>query len=617
MKLRKMILVRVLIGLLFCCQWSVSQAQCVIDSLVPSVPGIYPDTFANATGCEFYSIDITFFLPRDTVTLILGQPTTIPFNSFTIDSIGGLPDGLDWACNLAPNCFYDVNPNNPNPDTLGCAQVFGTPTVPGIYPVTVFLTANVAVVGDQPATFNSQILVTPCPFMGDCYTATLNDICSPSSLDITNNIQGNGTPEYTFNWSLTGPNNFSYTTSDEVPVSPQVLPDPGTYILEYDAVIDTFGYTLNSVVIDSVNCSDLLDAGDIYWILIDPSGTEIVNTSNNPVNNGGANLPINTGISGVVLDTGTYEFQVWDNDLVFGDDGCAADSGASLFFDIPSTVNGQLPLNLNGLAVTLTIDHPVLNVSCSDTFVVNATPTTPDLMPAMDSITLCAGDTIVLSVSNTDSLQWYRNGSPIDNQNGQSLVVFEDGNYRVTAFEPQSLCNTSSMTVSIITQELDMPVISFDDSLTLSVNNPVPGLVYDWYDIDDGLLFSGNPFQPTASGNFFVIARDTATDCESEASGVLQAVLVSVDPLAGLADEVWIGPNPTKGQLNVSIALSQSRKIGLRLLNLQGQIVWEQPDIQQSGRWQQALDLSQLSRGLYFLELRIDGGSLREKVLLQ
>ncbi|MEL7534147.1 MAG: hypothetical protein AAFN10_22775, partial [Bacteroidota bacterium] len=226
-------LIGIVMGFLLLSSSMPARAQCVIDSLVPSVPGIYPDTLADAVGCEYYEVDITFFLPRDTTVDVFGNMVTIPFNSFTIDSLVGLPDGLTWSCNLdSIGCLYDVAPNNASPDTLGCIRVFGTPTGIGFSPVVVHLTANADILGtptDQPATYDASILVTPCAFAGACYTSQLNDVCAGAELTMTNNIPSNGDSRFSYDWNLTNGAGFNYQSTDENPAI-QTLNEPGSYV---------------------------------------------------------------------------------------------------------------------------------------------------------------------------------------------------------------------------------------------------------------------------------------------------------------------------------------------------------------------------------------------------
>jgi hypothetical protein len=244
-----------------------SSAQCVVDTLVPRVPGIYPDSLPPFVGCNYGELDVTFVFPRDTVVEVAGQTVTVPFNSFTILGVAGLPQGMDWSCNLTPDCIYDLAPNNPNPDSIGCIQIFGTPNIPGIYPISVLLEVDVNLIGKVPASYPGLVEVLPCVFGGTCYTLSLSDNCEPAMLDLANNVPSGGNAGFSYQWEVNGPN-FSYQTSDENP-QPQMLNEAGTYTVDYELTVDTIGFLIDSIVINTVNCDDPVFnvEPDLYWIL--------------------------------------------------------------------------------------------------------------------------------------------------------------------------------------------------------------------------------------------------------------------------------------------------------------------------------------------------------------
>ena len=164
----------------------IAVAQCTPDPNVPSVPGLYPNPLPHATGCQPNDFFVTFYFPRDTVVAPFG---TLNFHYFIINGINGLPPGMSWQCNLqATNCKYNVDPVVGPLDTLGCVRFFGTPSLPGSYNITVDLTANVDVAGDQNTSFQAQLIVDPCPLIGTCFTLTPSSSCAPSVVSITNNI---------------------------------------------------------------------------------------------------------------------------------------------------------------------------------------------------------------------------------------------------------------------------------------------------------------------------------------------------------------------------------------------------------------------------------------------
>ena len=75
-----------------------SLAQCTINA--PStVPGLYPDSFPDATVNQPYSTDITFVFFKDTVV------SGMKFDALkvVVNSLNGLPIGMSWVSNKSNN----------------------------------------------------------------------------------------------------------------------------------------------------------------------------------------------------------------------------------------------------------------------------------------------------------------------------------------------------------------------------------------------------------------------------------------------------------------------------------------------------------------------------------
>jgi hypothetical protein len=105
--------------------------------------GVWPDTTQNlpwATANVAYSTDLNFKVPS-TVTIDLdpsGQFVGSAIQSFTVTNVAGLPAGYNYACNVS-NCTYNGGAN-------GCANVYGTTSTTGTYPITIDVDATVLVV---------------------------------------------------------------------------------------------------------------------------------------------------------------------------------------------------------------------------------------------------------------------------------------------------------------------------------------------------------------------------------------------------------------------------------------------------------------------------------------
>ncbi|TAE59047.1 MAG: T9SS C-terminal target domain-containing protein [Bacteroidetes bacterium] len=600
-------------------------AQCVPDPSQLSSPGIYPASLPLATGCQPYEQDISFLFPQDTTVNFAGTTLNVPFLYFTIDNVVGVPVGMDWVCNLSPDCKYVVSADSAQRDTAGCIRFFGTPAIPADYTVTVELTAYALVFGSVtavPFTYAVPFTVSPCSFTGSCYTLALNSNCEPAILQITNNIPDNGNPGYSYQWSVVGDNGFSYATTDENP-SAQVLADAGTYIVNYELTIDTLGYFLNGAVINTVNCSDIGSAGDLYWILKNPAGVELVNTTATPVNNGGNSLPLSTGIANIALQNGSYEFQVWDEDAVFNDQGCATNtmgSGASVFFTVPPASTGPLSVTVGGLSVTFTIDKPVQVISCADTLTINPVPNAPlvfvlgDTLPA-DTAFRCDQDTLFLHATGADSVQWYRNGQPIGGATDTLLAVLSSGNYSAESIDPQSFCRNASAAVTVETLLVLPPSIAFNGNQTMLVAAPNPAYRYDWYKAGSGLAGSGAVYQIPNSGSYFCVAVDTASGCQSQPSATIAAIRSSIEPPEGLVGEFRVYPNPAAGVFFVELSFSRPQTVTLSLSDLMGRAVSSQSS-EAGTDLRLSIGNESLAPGLYLLEVRLNEGVLQQKVVI-
>lgn len=616
-----------LIAALFSLLALAAQAQCVPDSLVNSTPGgLYPTVLPVAIGCQYYEEIISFKLPQDTTTTFAGQTVTVNFNFFTIDSLSGLPQGMSWECNLAPDCRYVVHPDSIGLDTVGCITLFGTPTIPATYNVTVHLTANVDLFGNpspNPATLSQPLQVAPCQFEGDCYTLALSDNCSPATLDITNNIPSEGKAGFTYQWQVNGPDGLLYQTSDENPF-PQVLPDGGDYIVDFQADIDTVGFVLQGLEILQVGCDDNIFGGnapDIYWTLRNPSGQTIVNTQSNIISN--ATLPIDMGISNLLLDTGQYRIQVWDDEAIGGPQGCATgtvNGGAALFFTVPPAQTGTFTLISGNLHIRFTIDNPIQTIACTDTISVDSLPLIPALFREGDSLLtdttfFCAGSQTTLSTSSNDSLLWYQDGDLLVGVNDTLLTVNEAGIYRVEAVDRNTLCTTSSAAVQVDSVEVLAPTVTFDAGVEVYfVDGPSDTVDYFWYDFDGNLVEEGDSFEPDANGDYYAVAVDTATGCPSPATEIFNFT-------SGLTDRALIGswsvaPNPSQGRVMLRADMQQPSEVAVELMDLTGRSVWQHSLGTKQGSWEVALDFSALPPGIYLLRLQAGPQQLQSRLVL-
>ena len=109
--------------------------------------GIWPDTTQNlppALVNVAYSTDLNFKVPATvSAELVSGLGPTgqaligSPIQGFSVTGVNGLPIGFNYGCNIS-GCSYAGGAN-------GCANIWGTTTTAGIYPISVDVSATVII----------------------------------------------------------------------------------------------------------------------------------------------------------------------------------------------------------------------------------------------------------------------------------------------------------------------------------------------------------------------------------------------------------------------------------------------------------------------------------------
>ena len=577
-------------------------AQCVPAMPQPGDGEIFPDTLSDAAACQPYEDAISFLLPRDTTTRVAGTNITIPFNSFTITDVQGLPAGISWACSIGGDCKYDVSPDNPDPDTLGCVSFFGTPSIPGEYLVEVLIVANLELVGDNEGVFEIPFRVGGCELETDCFEYQLSGACAPADLNISSILDLPDGPGVSIDWNIDGPSGSFFKSNNET-LPALTLAEPGEYVLNYQAVVDTTGYILNGATLLGVDCTDLFNSADLYWRLRNPNDELVFESSIRE--NSGDDLPLDMELPQIVLDSGLWELEVFDDDLL-GDAECGG-QGEGIFFQVPplepvfEATNGDLRIRLEIL-------NPVSQFACSDTITINAPPETPFLMVS-DTI-FCEGDSLLLMTESQDSLRWFRNNSIFDSGFSPELWVSEDGFYRVEAINTESLCVSSSNTVFVEEVGVDVPQINFDGDSLLMVVNPQEELQYEWFNQEDTLVGTGSTFLLERSGEYYAVAVGRETDCRSENSSSIGFIATSLENQLA-AGAVRVFPNPFRAEIQLSWEASNGPLKEILAYDLLGRRML----IPASQQNQHKIDTRTWSEGLYTLVLRFEKGISIHKVL--
>ena len=472
-------------------------AQCpgCITNLPPDLPEdtIYLSQAPDGIVGQYYDGDLSFRMPQTTTPVSETDPDTPPgldISELTISSVSNLPPGLSWEASQTV-----FNPD----DTDGCGKICGTPLLPGLYEVEVIVTATVIIV-EETSSFTFPILILPGSSVTDGFTLENGVGCGAVAPVVTNNVISGGLEGFEYFWDFGN----GFTSTLESPETP-VYNEPGVYEIQYEAIIDTFGYLLNEVTVESAGCDDIFGgAPDLQVEIYDQDGERIFVT---PIDDN-SSFPVTFNID-LFLENSIYEIRILDDDQ--GLDGADDDCGSVFITQTSDSIQTNGALNL-----LIDIIHPVDTVRSVDTVIVYEQPADP-LVEGIPTGIICEGDTVFFSTGYDTLTQWYQDTMPILGANGATFETIESGIYWVTYSSPDG-CTATSDTIDLVIPALpDVPVFqNFDNLLTLFDEEALPAnYSLQWY-IDGNFIVGAEETEYCINedGSYTLIVTDEDSGCD-------------------------------------------------------------------------------------------------------
>ena len=604
-----------------------AQAQCpgcVVNtncSISPAFPAICPDSLPDGMVGATYDEDITFWMPR---TFQVTDPITqnVQLNWVKILDITGLPFGVNWQSN-SPNDQYTITPGNEH----GCVKLCGNPVLPGVFNITVYVEVNVdpqTIGGNttQQETFILPITILPdSNSAGSGFSMSQSIGCGSLSVDFINEFPSQAytpipgvTSGYSYSWNFGNGNQSTL----ENPIT-QNYNTPGNYPVTYTAVLDTFGFFLEEIIVNGVACTDGVFAGnpDLYLELYDGNGTKILDTSNDPDD---SNLPTSWQMN-IPLTNPPYFLQVWDDDGILCDDNCVTNNcndpdGIDIVFPSVNSFGTTTLVGQNGgLILQYVINKPVIQIDGTDTVRVFPRPVPPVVSLNPDTLFSCFGDSISLSVDSIYSLyQWYDDTTLMAGFNKPEYLAGITGEYYIEVTNEFGCKDTSSVFNINVNPQLPFPTFYFNSNNELQTN---------FTNFDIQWLFEGNPIpgengatlKPETQGNHQLQITDQF-GCKRLSNEVF--VFVSSNENVDLEKyQVKVYPNPNNGIFNLEIHNLQNEKISLMLTDLAGRKIYEENLSQNNNNVLKNLDFSHLSSGMYMINIYINDNVINQRMVIK
>ncbi|MBT3418326.1 MAG: T9SS type A sorting domain-containing protein, partial [Flavobacteriales bacterium] len=118
-----------------------------------------------------------------------------------------------------------------------------------------------------------------------------------------------------------------------------------------------------------------------------------------------------------------------------------------------------------------------------------------------------------------------------------------------------------------------------------------------------------------AIGTYWVIVTD-ASGCFSD-TVYFEVTNLSTDILDSEINHLIIYPNPSSGIIHLQIDVINILDIEIRIINSTGQIIEKNNLSDYKGEYTHSFNLSEYSKGIYFLELETENGKINKKLILQ
>jgi hypothetical protein len=364
-----------------------------------------------------------------------------------------------------------------------------------------------------------------------------------------------------------------------------------------------YQWQLNGTPIAGANGTDLsVKAGGLYTI------TEI-NSGGCSATSAAAQVQLLARPVPVVLASGNTAFCQGGN--------------VTLFTTTPGTYqwhrNGSILTGANQASISVAqsgnYQLEVTNAGgCTDTattiaVTVNSVPVAA--ITTSGSLSFCAGDSVILRgfSGNSNTYQWYFNGSLINNASSDSLVVKLGGNYAVKVTNASGCDSTSTVVTVTVNPKPIATIIQTGNTLVAS-----SGTAYQWYRDGKPILGAINQVLLADSTGSYTV-HISQNGCTATSAAVKIIISGTSEELA--LSQLNIFPNPATDVFYVKVSNSFHGPVKLQLFDLTGRLLQKQELQKNETQLETNLKVSTLPTGLYLLRIQQGNSQVMKKLTIK
>ncbi len=581
---------------------------------------------------------INFFMPKViTDPSIISQCScnTVDLLHIRVTGVSGLPTGVNYL--ISNNGSFNVVGD----DSMGCATFCGTPLLAGTYVVTVYLEADVTAIGtpignvtqnNNPQHYIDTLWVLPDTVAGVSsftYGNNGSSACDSISVSLNAVVTAPSPNPVRYFWNIGGitsesqsPGTFTYANHTLVP---DTIPIALTtiiynYIVQNVHISKITGGFCGGIPHQQLTCSCIssLDSPNPFVefpLLGFNNNANAASATCTNVNFNNVNIPIPAGTSSVSMQLWDADqgdpFHIYTNELI---------STYPLNIQLSQMQYNFADNNAYGYVQFDTVEGTVISETLN--VIVNPTPRIPFVVASKDSF--CTGDSVYVGVDSVSyysgcTYAWYRDTVYLTNNTDTGFYTSTPGKYRVIITNAASGCSVNSAPTKVSSfAQAGNPTLVFNGT-QIFINPLVGGFGANWY-YNGNLVTGQNGAVLNYLGNgvymadiynkSYPVCSRNLTGLTVNASGIEQVANNAVNDLI-------VSPNPNTGKFHLQFSSPEQQPIRLSVENMIGQVVYNHEMDNFSGDFNQEMDLSTLSKGVYLVWIETSKGRQNRKVIIQ
>jgi PKD repeat protein len=225
----------------------------------------------------------------------------------------------------------------------------------------------------------------------------------------------------------------------------------------------------------------------------------------------------------------------------------------------------------------------------------------------------CSGDVVTLTASTADSYAW-SNGDTT-----QSIQVTTTGSYSVTTTNADACAGvgaSDAVSVTFTTTPTAAGSFTTNGNIVTFSNTSTGASSYSW---DFGDFTNSSASAPVhayaVNGNYQVVLTAINGNC-TDTTVFNVAITVSIEELMGLSN-LTIYPNPASETAVISFDNTLGNSFDIQLIDQLGRVIMSQNGVQASGSNMVTIDLTNLSDGLYSIQLTSNQNTISKRLIVR